>query len=49
MAKQDSFKKASETAKSAGFKGATKKLSVVNFAAEFGQRGISIGNSELEK
>jgi len=49
MTKQSSFKKATETAKSAGFKGATKKLNVVNFAAEFGQRGISIGGSELEK
>lgn len=49
MAKLDSFKKATESAKTAGFKGATKKINVVNFAAEFGQRGISLGGSELEK
>lgn len=49
MAKQDSFKKGTETAKSAGFKGAAKKLNVVNFAVEFGQRGISIGKSESVK
>jgi len=49
MAKQNSFKKATEAAKSAGFKGAVKKLKVVNFAAEFGKRDIVIGNSGLEK
>ena len=49
MAKQDSFKKATESAKAAGFKNAAKKLNVVNFAAEFGNRGIVIGNSGMEK
>lgn len=49
MAKQNSFGKATGTVKSAGFKGAVKKLNVVNFAAEFGKRDIVIGNSGSEK
>ena len=49
MTKQESFKKATESAKTAGFKGAVKKLKVVNLAAEFGKRDIFIGNSELGK
>lgn len=50
MAKHESFKKATEnTAKTAGFKGAVKKMNVVNFAAEFKKRDINIGNSDLEK
>ena len=50
MAKMDSFKKAAENAtKAAGFKNATKKLDVVNFADEFKSRGIVLGNNGLEK
>ena len=50
MAKQDSFKKATETAKTAGFKGAVKKVNnAVNFAAEFKKRGIGLENSVNEK
>ena len=49
MAKQESFQKAKETVKSAGFKAGAKKLSVVNFAEEFKKRDIDIVNSGLEK
>ncbi len=49
MTKLDSFKKATEAAKTAGFKGAVKKMNVVNFAAEFEKRGIGVGKSDLEK
>lgn len=49
MAKQDSFNKAKENAKTVAFKGAAKKMNVVNFAAEFEKRGIGVGSTELEK
>ena len=49
MAKQESFQKAAETVKSAGFKAGAKKLKVVNFAEEFKKRDINIVNSGLEK
>ena len=50
MTKQDSFNKATETtAKVAGFKGAVKKMNVVNFAAEFQKRDIDIRNPGAEK
>jgi len=49
MAKQESFQKAVETVKSAGFKAGVKKLKVVNFAEEFKKRDIDIVGSGLEK
>lgn len=49
MAKQESFQKAKETVKTAGFKAGVKKLNVVNFAAEFKKRDIDIVGSGLEK
>ena len=46
MAKQESFNKASKNAaqsmKTAGFKGATNKLTAVNLAAELKKRGIEL-------
>ena len=49
MAKQDSFQKAKETVKSAGFKAGAQKLKVVNFAEEFKKRDIDIVSSGMEK
>lgn len=49
MAKQESFQKAKESVKSAGFKAGAKKLKVVNFAAEFKKRDIDIVSSGVEK
>ena len=49
MAKEESFKKATEAAKTAGFRGAARNLKVVNFAAEFKKRDIDVVNSGVEK
>ncbi len=49
MATQESFQKAKEAVKVAGFKAGVKKLNVVNFAAEFKKRDIDIVGSGLEK
>lgn len=49
MTKQNSFLKAKENVKSAGFKAGVKKLNVVNFAEEFRKRDIDIVNSGMEK
>jgi hypothetical protein len=47
MSNKDSFKKATEATKRAGFNAAAK--GVVNLARELGIRGVTVGASGLEK
>lgn len=50
MDKQESFKKATKNAKSASVKKATENVrKAVNFAAEFGTRGVNVKSFDLEK